>query len=304
MKNRFSVTTFVAFIITAPGIIIPIIWNYYIEQKSISLTLLSYSKIISPMTDVDGLDFIYKDKKLSALSKATFLIENTGSIPVLESDVVTPIKIKLLDGGNVLDTTVDSINPSNLDFFSIKNAQGITIKFSLLNPGDKAVISLLTDSKEINFEASARIVGINKININYEPPKTLTIWAFLWIPVGFSSLILLLASFYGFYQYPKEFRVKRLLKRNKFLIPKFKSYEDAYFWVKENFDFATGDEIASITQYLKGLEESHGDINNSSLLTVIHKSVLGSLNNLVVGLIVFFSGLFGIYYSLNSMGYL
>ncbi|WP_411559830.1 hypothetical protein [Pectobacterium brasiliense] len=304
MRRKFGVTTLVAFIITVPGIITPIIWDYYNGKKGISLTLVSYSKIISPMTDVDGLEFIYKNKKLNALSKATFLIENTGSTPVLESDIVTPIKIKFPYGGNILDTTIDSMIPSNLDFSLMKDTQEVIINFSLLNPGDKAFISLLTDSKEINFEASARIVGINEININYEPPKTLTIWAFFWIPVGFSSLVLLLASLNGFYQYPKEFRIKKLLRRNQFLIPKFISYEDAYLWVEENFDFATSDEIASIIQYLKGIEENNGDINNNSLLSVIRKSVLSSLNNLIVGLIVFSIGLFGIYYSLISMGYL
>ncbi|WP_036505250.1 hypothetical protein, partial [Nitrosococcus oceani] len=86
-------------------------------------------QIIYPTTGVDGLDVSYKGTKLRTLSKTTFLVENTGNSPVLESDVIAPIKIVISDKANVLDTMIDSKLPTNLEFQAIRDKQEIFIKF-------------------------------------------------------------------------------------------------------------------------------------------------------------------------------
>lgn len=302
MKNKFGAITFVSLVVAILGVVVPIAWDYYSSQKGVSLTLMSQSQIISASTGVEGLEISYKGTRLSSLSRMTFLVENTGNKPILESDVVSPIKIRISNAASILDAIIDSKSPSNLDFLAIKDKQDVVMKFSLLNPGDQAFISLLVDTPEVGFSATARIAGVRDLNVNPAPPKTLSIWALIWIPVGLLSLILLLASIAGFVQYPQEVRVKRAIKNGQLTIPDFKSYEEAHEWVKKVTAFITSSEREPIFNVLKKQEESQSGFDKELILKAVRTAVLNSMNNLVVALIVSGTGLFGLYYSLKSIG--
>jgi hypothetical protein len=304
MKNKFGAVTFFSLVVAVLGVVVPIAWDYYSGQKGISLTLLSHSQVISSNTAVEGLEISYKGMRLSSLSRMTFLVENTGNKPILESDVVSPIKIETSDKSNVLDVIVDSRVPNNLDLQAAKNGQGVVISFSLLNPGDKAFVSLLVDSRDKVFTAASRIAGVQDLNVSHEPPKTLTVWAVLWIPVALLSLILILASLVGFNQYPQEVRVKKAIRSGQFTIPSFSSYEEAHEWVKKVTNFITSTNRAPIFDVLKQLEDGGSGFDKELILRAVERAVLNSSNNLIMALVVSFVGVFGLYYALSSMGYL
>ena len=304
MKNKFGAITLVSLVIAILGVVVPIAWDYYSGRKGVSLTLASHSQIISSNASVDGLEIIYKGTKLSSLSKMTFLVENTGSKPILASDVVSPIKIETTENSNILDVIVESKKPENLEVMITNSSRSVEVGFSLLNPTDTILFSLLVDSLDKEFKATTRIAGVKDLKVNNEPPKTLTVWALLWIPVGLLSLVLFLVSFVGFIQFPKEVRVKRSIRNGLFEVPEFKSYEDAHKWVEETTDFITSSEREPIFGTLKELEEQNNGFDQGRILRAIEKAVLNSTNNLIMALVVGSIGALGLYYSISSMGYL
>lgn len=304
MKSKFGTITFISLLVAMLGVVVPIVWDYYSGRKGVSLTLISHSQVISSSNAVDGLEISYKGTKLSSLSRMTFLVENTGSKPILASDVVSPIKIQVSERSNVLDVIVDSRKPENLDVQTTSSSRSVEVDFSLLNPGDTVLVSLLVDSLDKEFKATARIADVKEINVNVEPLKTLTVWALLWIPVGLLSLVLVLASSVGFIQYPQEVRVKRSIRKGLFAVPEFKSYEEAHEWVKGATAFITSSEREPIFDVLKELEEQKTGFDQERILNVVRRAVLGSSNNLIMALVVSSIGIFGLYYSLNAMGYL
>ncbi|MCD9212781.1 hypothetical protein [Vibrio cholerae] len=304
MKEKIGFITFVTLLISILGVIVPITWDYYNAKKDLSLTVVSSSIVISPSSEVDGLKVSYKGIELNTLSKTTFLIENTGSRPLLKSEVVSPIKIEVPKEVKILDAIIDSQVPSNLDVNLIRNNGIVEINFSLLNPSDKVYFSLLTDSNKLEFSASARVVGVSELAVFYTPPKTLTIWALLWMPVAIISSLLVIVSLFGFIHYPKEYRVKRALKNNSFVVPEFSSIEEANVWVKETFYFMTKNEIEYITNHLSELDRSGNGFTRDTIEQKARKAVEQSLNNLIMALFLGSIGLFGLYYSLNAMGYL
>ncbi|WP_417511244.1 hypothetical protein [Methylophaga sp.] len=238
------------------------------------------------------------------MSKMTFLVENTGNKPILASDVVSPIKIETPEKSNILDVIVESKKPENLEVIITNNSRSVEIDFSLLNPADTILFSLLVDSLDKDFKATTRIAGVKDLKVNNEPPKTLTVWALLWIPVGLLSLVLFLTSFVGFIQFPQEVRIKRSIRNGLFEVPEFKSYEEAHKWVKETTNFITSREREPIFEILKELEEKNSGFDQHRILSAIEKAVLNSLNNLIMALVIGSIGALGLYYSISSMGYL
>lgn len=304
MNNKSGAITIVSLFVAIVGVIGPIAWDYNSGRKGVSLTLISHSQVISSSTAVDGLEISYKGMILSSLSRMTFLVENTGSKPILASDVVSPIQIVPAEKSNILDVIVDSKKPENLDLQTTNNSRSIEINFSLLNPGDTAVVSLLLDSSEKDFKATTRIAGIQDLTVNIEPPKTLTIGALLWIPVGLISLVLVITSFVGFTQYPQELRVKKSIRKGQFEVPEFKSHEEAYDWVKETTNFLTGSEREPIFEVLQELEEQSLGFDQERIFKALEKAVLRGANNLIMALVVCSIGILGLSYSLSAMGYL
>lgn len=304
MKDKMGVLAFISLIVTVLGVILPIAWDYYTGQKGVSLTLMSHSQLISTSAGVDGINITYNGTKLTSLSKMIFLLENTGNKPILKSDVITPVRITVPKDSNILDAIVDSKHPDNLDTLLKFKERNLDVDFSLLNPGDKIYISLLLDSLKSDFVATARIAGVNELNVNNSPPKTWTIWDLVWFLVGFLSLLLIIVSFIGFASYPKEFRTKRAIKNGSLIVPDFVSYKEAHDWVVNTTSFITSSERKTIINLLRFFEESNAKVDKDSILKTMNDAVHDSTNNLVVALIVFAVGVFGLYYSLNSMGFI
>lgn len=72
MTSKFSFISIASLVITMLGVIAPIVWDYYVDQKGISLSVLSRSVIISPSKDIKGLEVSYKGTKLEFFIKNDF----------------------------------------------------------------------------------------------------------------------------------------------------------------------------------------------------------------------------------------
>ncbi|QPR54863.1 hypothetical protein [Aeromonas allosaccharophila] len=303
MTSKFSFISIASLVITMLGVIAPIVWDYYVDQKGISLSVLSRSVIISPSKDIKGLEVSYKGTKLEYLSKTIFIMENTGNRPLLKAEVVSPVKIKILDDVNVLDTIVESQHPQNIDVSLIQRDGIIDIDFLLLNPGDKIVFSLLANTERINFDASARIAGVNELIVIDEPSEEGSAWGLLWTPVAVLSVILIFTSMSGFYQCPQEWRIKRSLNNHSFVIPDLYNIDEAKDWVVKNFYFMTTEELAPIISCLYRLDSKDSLLNKGEIKRVVSIAVERSTKNLPIAIFIFLVGLFGLYYSVRALGY-
>ncbi|EJE4188826.1 TPA: hypothetical protein ACN33E_002857 [Vibrio parahaemolyticus] len=303
MKEKFGVITVVSLFLAVLGVVAPISWDYYTGQKSITLTAIAQNSVISPSISVDGLEISYKGTPLTTLSRNTFLIENTGSKSLLQSDVVAPIEVKVSEGVTVFDAMVESKQPDNLDILLSKQANSVLINFTLLNPGDQVLISLLTDSNTSSFTAAARIAGVKELTVLDEPPKTLTMWAIIWIPVATFSGLLILISIVGFVQFPQEFRVKRALRLGRLNVPDFHTYEDAHQWIEKTLSFTTKKERQLVFRLLAKLEEEGIGFDSNRILNEICLVVKRSHNNFIMAIFVSGIGFFGLSYALTSLGY-
>ncbi|ENM5875916.1 hypothetical protein NTE03_003888 [Vibrio mimicus] len=304
MKEKYGVITIVTLLLAVLGVVAPISWDYYSGQKSITLTAISQNNVISPSISVEGLEIKYKGTPLTILSRSTFLIENTGSKSLLQSDVVSPIEIAVAEDVTVFDAMVESKQPENLDIVLSQKANSVFVSFTLLNPGDRVLVSLLTDSKTLKFNAAARIAGVKELIVLDKPPKTLTKWAIVWIPVAAFSGFLILVSIVGFVQFPQELRVKRAIRLGRFSVPDFNSYEDAHDWVEKTLSFTTKEERQSVFKLLAKLEEDGAGFDSNRILNEISLAVKRSYNNFLMALFVSGIGLFGLGYALTSLGYL
>ncbi len=303
MKDKLGLISVVSLLMTVLGVVAPIAWDYYSGQKNITLTALSRNMILSPSMDIDGLEINYKGTPLTTLNQTKFLVENTGSKSLRESDVVSPLKIKVDESVKILDAFVENKVPQNIEVDVQPYNSYVEISFSLLNPSDTVVLNILTNTNDVEFTATARIAGVSEIEYLNEPPKTLTMWAILWIPVCMFSAVLVLVSLYGITDFPQEFRIKRSLKSGNFEVPDFTSYEEAEAWVKSTISFALTKDIEVVLRLISRWEGEGKDIDLKELVDEIALAVKRSPNNLVMALFVGSIGVFGVIYALSSLGY-
>ncbi|WP_017449563.1 hypothetical protein [Vibrio parahaemolyticus] len=303
MKDKLGLISVVSLLMTVLGVVAPIAWDYYSGQKNITLTALSRNMILSPSMDIDGLEINYKGTPLTTLNQTKFLVENTGSKSLRESDVVSPLKIKVDESVKILDAFVENKVPQNIEVDVQPYNSYVEISFSLLNPSDTMVLNILTNTNDVEFTATARIAGVSEIEYLNEPPKTLTMWAILWIPVCMFSAVLVLVSLYGITDFPQEFRIKRSLKSGNFEVPDFTSYEEAEAWVKSTISFALTKDIEVVLRLISRWEGEGKDIDLKELVDEIALAVKRSPNNLVMALFVGSIGVFGVIYALSSLGY-
>ncbi|MFV7477078.1 hypothetical protein ACNPM1_16580 [Enterobacter pseudoroggenkampii] len=278
-----------------------LVWGYYSSTKELTVSKVSHDIVISPSTEIDGISIFYNDNIINNLSKTVFVVENTGRVAIKSSDIVSPLVINIIGQAKVFDFILNGMSPSNIDavLTRYKNKNAASVEFSLLNPGDKFNISVLSDSSESpDVFAQARIDGIKSIIINNKINENGTVYSvFLWVCIILSSMSMLL-SFVFFKDYKNECKFKSLIKSNEFMFPD--NNVNIPTWVNNNFDFYQESERAKITDILNNSSEK---TNEEKLKLVEHVSK-GFVSNLGPALTVFVLGATGAWFSLNALGFI
>ncbi|ELF5327087.1 hypothetical protein ACJXBB_001318 [Vibrio cholerae] len=301
MKDKFGIITIVTLTLALLGVVAPIAWDYYSGQKDLTLTALSRNVVISPSVEVDGLEIKYKGSPLNTLSRTSFLIENTGSKPLIEGDIVAPIKIDVPKGVTIFEATIDVKIPDNLDVQLKKSDSSVEVLFSLLNPDDRVYLSLLTDSKALGFTASARIAGVKKLLVYHAPPEKLSMKSLVWIVVALLGLGIIILAVLMISDFPQEYKVKRAIKKNNLPIPDFESFEEARNWVNRTFSFTTREEREPLFRLLQRFEKNEQKISNDDVADEISLYIPKTTSNLTTALVMFAIGVFGISYAWSAM---
>lgn len=276
-----------------------IAWGYYSSTKELTVSKNSYDVVIGPSAEIDGISIYYNDNKISNLSKTVFSVENTGRVAIKSSDIVSPITIGIDGGVKVFDFILSGMEPENIDatLTRDKDRNIASVKFSLLNPGDKFNVSMLSDAVESpDISALARIDGIKNIVVKNKISENGVAYSILlWSCLILSSLSVLL-SFVFFNDFRKECNVKSSIRSRSLKTPE--NSDDMRSWIDNIFDFYQDSEKKILLHALNNkLDET-----NEDKLELIENLSIGFVSNFGVGVMVLVLGAIGAWFSLNGLG--
>ncbi|MCP4352148.1 MAG: hypothetical protein GY795_42340 [Desulfobacterales bacterium] len=170
---KWALGTFISFlgIVVATGLFI-------ISEKEKVLSCEVVSK--TPIGKFDkesfpNIEVTYKDKKISNGGFFTIRIKNSGDIPINHTDFESPIIIHFDTNSKILKAFIKEKNPKNINSTMSYKKNIISITGSLLNPNDNFTIQGLIEGSMESISATARISGINEINLKTDTFKEIKI---------------------------------------------------------------------------------------------------------------------------------
>lgn len=307
IKN-FSIVGALGLLVGILGVIGPIAWDYYKTKSEIELRLIEHSPIVEKSKKLDGLRITYAGEEIEQLLRLTFSIQNIGRTPILKKDVVSPIYVQLAAAADIIEAKLLEKSPSNMDAsISFSKANGrITVDFSLLNPGDKINVAVLTKSADTSFDAGARIAGISNLTIapnlalgaNSARRATWTLYA-----AGFFSLLMAIVGIVGVTMTKAESKVKKLLRSSSFSLPPFNTRGEAKAYVESAFAFTTSKERAPVHSLLDSLPEvpPFGTTHRDAITHAIEQMIESATPNLPIAIIVFAIAIMGGWYIFTNI---
>lgn len=266
--------TILGLIIAAIGIVAPITWDWWNSKASLAITDVRIATVVETREDIKGLDITYNGTKVENLSKVTYRLENTGGIPLEESDIVQPPTVAL-NQGDILSATVEKSYPDNLKLAVKKENNAVTISFKLLNPGDYIALGMLVDSELPKLSASARIKRVNELKLVL-PEDEITIskdigWT-VYIVGGFSSIFLL--AFFGFLaEIPKKKKQLSAIVRKETPVHTGEPVKVINNYIENDLSFLTGNRKNSVKDAIPEGAETLNDRQSENLIKVIAKAI-------------------------------
>jgi hypothetical protein len=214
-----TLTTLAGLVFAGLGIVVPIVWDIYKGRSKLELQQLPSITLVENRGPSDEITILYRGKKIRQLTKATFVLVNSGRTAILKEHLISPPTIRFTDGSEILDAHVDDQSPPSLGVqCQIDDSRmAASLTFPLLNPGDRAIISLTVSGSASEFSPSARIVNINQltfVNRSNESARKSVRWpAYVVAPFTLFSLILTAILFREF---PSQRRIRKLVYSGKF----------------------------------------------------------------------------------------
>jgi hypothetical protein len=295
-----------AIMVGVGGIIAPILWDRYKLRSAVELRCVSFETLVESSDQLENLAITYNGESLRQISKADFVLINTGRTPILEKDVVSRPEITFPRDTEVLAARVQGQHPENLgasvDLDRARNA--VVISFPLLNADDYVRVGVFTNSKNLSFDGKARIAGVAALSVTRRIPSAtrvsrnipLTVY-----PVGFFAAVLLLAAVKQVIPSAvKQQRMKRSIRENKFAIPESGTPETYLSFVNSELSFTTPGERGALLGMIGSFPA--GKLLDSDQQKQVRQAVLAAVrsaaSNVVVALILLGVSLWGIWYIL------
>ncbi len=162
---------YIGIILGILGLVIPLIVSIAIaliqrNKKEITYKIESDVSLLSFREEVKNkLEILYEGKKVSNTNLVILTIRNTGKVPILPSDYISPINFDFGKESEILSYDIIKTNPPNIkDKISLNVETGkLILKPSLLNKGFFITIKAILTQYEGQIEADALIAGIDHI---------------------------------------------------------------------------------------------------------------------------------------------
>jgi len=152
-------------LITVAGIVVPV-WLSQADQNSKSLSIkLATSIPLQPKEQdtISGMQISVDGSRLERPHLVVFEIRNDGSKPIPALDFESPVRINLVSQTLLVRSSVTGKAPKDIEATLLSGGQEMSLKPTLLNPGDNISITAITSGAPPIFESKARIVGISNI---------------------------------------------------------------------------------------------------------------------------------------------
>lgn len=271
-----SILAILGIILTAIGIISPIIYTEIKNQSEIEVKRENSITIITKPSGIDSLEIYYKKQKISEIKKRTYRITNKSNISVVKSDFINPINIALSKDAKIISFDVEERHPKNLssEFIVDSSQHSISVDFELLNPGDYILIGILYTGNISDTQIAARIKGVKDI-VYREIAEKINVFP----PLIVLSVIFISTLFFGlFYREKKDSytRLKMLEVANLRNL----NQEELIEKFQQILDYLPKDEIILIVDKIKSiysndkLEEKDKITKSIELMTVKLKEVI------------------------------
>lgn len=259
-SNQSKKVLYLTFIFTAIGVIGPIAWEWYKSVASIELQYLSALAVVEQQSTLKKLEIYYDKQPITAISKLSFALVNTGRKPIEEKDLKEKPRLIFAKDAQLLDIQLETSIPENLSpiLRLDKLTNSIQISFPLLNPGDTIQFSVLTAGQPPDFHAEARIVGIKNLDVvdrvkEFKGGRKKIPWTVY--PVGLFTLLSLAIVLKALSQFPSIWRYRISFMRRGPKIPKCASvqqYQEFETSLKKA-GFLSTKELLPLTSFVKTL---------------------------------------------------
>ena len=163
-----------ALVATVAGVIGPVwLWRYDLNSRDLTVTLSSRSALNPKLPhSPPNLQVSVGGRALVDPYSSVIEISNTGTKPILSSEIEGQITVDLAPPAKLIQAQVVSRDPPSLSPSISMSDERILMAALLLNPGDKITIALFTENGIPAFEPKIRIAGIPVITFRDAAEKS------------------------------------------------------------------------------------------------------------------------------------
>ncbi len=161
---------------SAFGALVAAIIGIYVQRrrKALSYDVVANTRLLSMEEEIGGsLQILFQGTSVTKVRLVSVRLENTGNVPVLPSDFIEPIGIRLKGGGRILTADVAEANPKNVRPEVQLSSALVSIKPILLNRRDFFVVKMIAAECDGDLEVDARIAGVKSIGRIRESPLSI-----------------------------------------------------------------------------------------------------------------------------------
>ncbi|OAI05614.1 hypothetical protein A1332_12790 [Methylomonas methanica] len=163
MKHDWKFVLTLLFSVAGVGVPV-LLWQADQSSKSLTIQLETMISLQPGGQDViAGIEISADGVYLEHPHLVVFEIRNDGSKPIPAADFESPVSIQLVSETTVARANVSGKEPKDIEATLLNERQGITLKPTLLNPGDTISVTVITSGAPPIFESKARIVGISNV---------------------------------------------------------------------------------------------------------------------------------------------
>jgi hypothetical protein len=156
---------FLTLVITLAGVAAPV-WLWQADQSSKSLSVKLVTRIaLQPkeQESISGMEISVDGARLEKPHLVVLEIRNDGRKPIPAIDFESPVQIHLESDTSFVRASVTNQSPKDIEAILSTERQGVSLKPTLLNPGDTISITAITSGAPPIFNTKARVVGISNV---------------------------------------------------------------------------------------------------------------------------------------------
>ncbi|MGN8248084.1 hypothetical protein [Pseudomonas sp. SMV7] len=164
------------------GIVVPVLlflitpyWGaIFTENKALTYEVLEKKKLSELGADESvgsRLKMVFNGRDVKLGTYVVIAIENAGKAPVRAEDFYSDIVIKI-EGGEIISAQLIETQPENIPLQMLQQKSSVSIKPMLLNPGDRFLLKMFSDSDLKIVGVQSRILGVSAIERVQSPESS------------------------------------------------------------------------------------------------------------------------------------